>query len=189
MYAEQIPPDLTNLDQYFLDIRENGSDHELSYEEGKTLAIAYEHGRMAIHVLRQDAADHFSSEMIITSLHHYPFTSNEDVMLHAVDDWIRALLEAPHTTYTRAELESLASNGNQARDQLIITHTHMVVSLAKRDIMSALPLNDRIQDGNEGLVHAMDKYDWRRGVKVDTYVQWWMRQSITRNKHNTETAV
>jgi len=69
----------------------------------------------------------------------------------------------------------------KARDDLVRAHLGLVVSVAlKYRGKSSLDLSDLIQEGNIGLMHAVEKYDYRRGVKVATYAVWWIRQAITR---------
>src|SRR5207253_1247170 len=61
------------------------------------------------------------------------------------------------------------------------------VSVAKRYQPSGLPLLDLIQEGNLGLIHAVGKFDWRRGFKFSTYATWWIRQAISRGIANDST--
>src|SRR6202045_2671044 len=69
----------------------------------------------------------------------------------------------------------------RAREEMVQAHLRLVVSIAKKyRRYSSLPLLDLIQEGNLGLMHAVEKYDHRRGVKVSTYASWWIRQSIAR---------
>jgi RNA polymerase primary sigma factor len=81
--------------------------------------------------------------------------------------------------YTR--LEALVQDGLQARDHIIKANTRLVVSIAKRYMGHAIPFLDLIQEGNLGLMKAVEKFDVHRGFRFSTYATWWIRQSITRS--------
>jgi RNA polymerase primary sigma factor len=80
----------------------------------------------------------------------------------------------------RHALETLAGEGQIAREHLGRANTRLVVSIAKRYIGQGLPFPDLIQEGNVGLMRAVDKYDHNRGNRFSTYATWWIRQAITR---------
>ena len=79
-----------------------------------------------------------------------------------------------------AELNSWSRDGQAAREHLGRANTRLVVSNAKRYMGQGLPFPDLIQEGNVGLMRAVDKYDYKRGNRFSTYATWWIRQAITR---------
>jgi len=80
----------------------------------------------------------------------------------------------------KAELERLVTDGKLAREHLIKANTRLVVSIAKRYIGRGVPFLDLIQEGNLGLMKAVEKYEYQRGFRFSTYATWWIRQTITR---------
>ena len=80
----------------------------------------------------------------------------------------------------RAELQALVTTGDAARERFIAANLRLVVSIAKRYSSAGLPLGDLIQEGNLGLMRAVDKFDPGKGFKFSTYATWWIRQAITR---------
>ena len=80
----------------------------------------------------------------------------------------------------KRDLTEIAREGQQARAHLLEANLRLVVSLAKRYTGRGMPLLDLIQEGNLGLIRAMEKFDYAKGFKFSTYATWWIRQAITR---------
>ena len=80
----------------------------------------------------------------------------------------------------KSDLAMLAADGQSARQHLLEANLRLVVSLAKRYTGRGMPLLDLIQEGNLGLIRAMEKFDYAKGFKFSTYATWWIRQAITR---------
>lgn len=73
----------------------------------------------------------------------------------------------------------------RARDQLALSNLRLVVSIARKYRNSGLPLEDLIQNGNIGLLRAVDKFEWRRGFRFSTYATWWIKQAVGRSVADT----
>ena len=80
----------------------------------------------------------------------------------------------------RAEREATIRDSQAAREHLARANTRLVVSIAKRYIGQGLPFPDLIQEGNIGLMRAVDKYDYKYSNRFSTYATWWIRQAVTR---------
>ncbi|NPV55661.1 MAG: sigma-70 family RNA polymerase sigma factor [Anaerolineae bacterium] len=82
--------------------------------------------------------------------------------------------------HQRPSLEESISDGLLAREHLIKANTRLVVSIAKRYVGRGVPFLDLIQEGNLGLMKAVEKFEYKRGFRFSTYATWWIRQTITR---------
>ena len=85
----------------------------------------------------------------------------------------------------RRQLRAQVVDGEQATTEFCQANLRLVVSIAKRYQASGLPLLDLVQEGNLGLLHAVEKFDYKKGFKFSTYATWWIRQAITRGIANT----
>jgi len=83
-------------------------------------------------------------------------------------------------TLERQRLEALVQDGIMAREHIIKANTRLVVSIAKRYMGRGVPFLDLIQEGNLGLMKAVEKFDVHRGFRFSTYATWWIRQTVTR---------
>lgn len=112
-------------------------------------------------------------------------TADEEVMLaQRIEKGVQAtarLLRHPELDEEATEeLKDVIYHGELARNRLIEANTRLVVSVAKKYIGQGVPLLDLVQEGNIGLMKAVEKFDYHRGFKFSTYATWWIRQGITR---------
>ncbi len=92
---------------------------------------------------------------------------------------LRAIIE-PYEPNLRTHIEGIKESGKGAKQHLTKANLRLVVSIAKKYIGRGLTLLDLIQEGNIGLIRAVEKFDYRKGYKFSTYATWWIRQAITR---------
>ena len=90
------------------------------------------------------------------------------------------LAEADPDDPARPQLEQTAARGERARRTMIEANLRLVVAIARRYPTTGLPLADLVQEGNLGLLRAVQLFDWRKGCKFSTYATWWIKQAIAR---------
>ena len=114
--------------------------------------------------------------------HELLTAAEEGELALAILDGQRAeeLLAGDQTEVEREALGRQAQAGRQARQRFIQSNLRLVVSVAKRYQSSGIPLIDLVQEGNLGLMRAVEKFDHRKGFKFSTYATWWIRQAVTR---------
>jgi RNA polymerase sigma factor (sigma-70 family) len=130
--------------------------------------------------------------LYLSDIGHYPLLNKGDEVRLAktIETGLRARRELAAAGRSpvparRRELRRQVRDGEEAQRAFVMSNLRLVVSIAKKYQASGLPLLDLIQEGNLGLMHAVEKFDWRKGFKFSTYATWWIRQAITRGVANT----
>ncbi len=90
------------------------------------------------------------------------------------------LLNREYIKFTDFDVEMVIRDGRAAKQHLIESNLRLVVSIAKKYNARGIPLADLIQEGNLGLIRAVEKFDWRKGFRFSTYATWWIRRAIAR---------
>ena len=125
--------------------------------------------------------------LYLTDIGQYPLLTKEDEvrLAQAIEAGTEARAEFENidtelTPAKKRELRRAMQKGEQAERTFVQSNLRLVVSIAKKYQASGLPLLDLIQEGNLGLMHAVEKFDWRKGFKFSTYATFWIRQAIGR---------
>jgi RNA polymerase sigma factor (sigma-70 family) len=129
--------------------------------------------------------------LYLTDIGQYPLLTKDDEVRLAqqIESGNAARFELDAATALtparKRDLRKASRHGETAQRTFVQSNLRLVVSIAKKYQASGLPLLDLIQEGNLGLMHAVEKFDWRKGFKFSTYATGWIRQAITRGIANT----
>jgi len=142
--------------------------------------------------LSKQGGDHASSDdvsLYLSDIGKHPLlTQAEEVRLGgliAAGRCASSLLATCTDPASRRDLERQVRAGQKAAARFVLSNLRLVVSIAKNYRPSGLSLLDLVQEGNLGLIHAVEKFDATRGFKFSTYATWWIRQAITRGIANS----
>jgi RNA polymerase primary sigma factor len=165
-------------------------DHVISSLREEDIAIREDsNDALAATALSNDELVHVSDpvRMYLQEIGRFPLlTPQQEVELAMqMEAGLRAddRLAAEGESLTQAEkvfLERASRQADRARKRLVEANLRLVVSIAKKYVGRGLSLLDLIQEGNLGLIRAVEKFDYRKGFKFSTYATWWIRQAVTR---------
>jgi RNA polymerase sigma factor (sigma-70 family) len=143
----------------------------------------------------RDAPDGDSVRTYLDGIGQYPLLTREDEMRlgQAIEAGRVAAEELAQgralSPARERELRRAVREAKRASEAFVNGNLRLVVSIAKKYQSADMPILDLIQEGNLGLIHAVEKFDWRRGFKFSTYATWWIRQGIGRGIDNTSRTV
>jgi RNA polymerase primary sigma factor len=145
---------------------------------------------------REERDDADLVRVYLDSIGGHPLLTKDDerTLAQRIDAGIQAQAELHDsagdlTPERRRELNRSVQRAAEAQEAFVLSNLRLVVSIAKKYQGSGLPLLDLVQEGNLGLIHAVEKFDWRKGFKFSTYATWWIRQSISRGIANSSRVV
>ena len=169
--------DVVNIeDPVRMYLKEIGKVPLLTAEQEVTIAKRMENGDIAqkmLDTLFKDVADDDTERV----------TTREEMEKYLNSDELRAEIEEKAAVLegkTKQDLKYVVGDGEEARKKLAEANLRLVVSIAKRYVGRGMLFLDLIQEGNLGLIKAVEKFDFRKGFKFSTYATWWIRQAITR---------
>ena len=204
--SEENPADLKAAMDELLDdpvknyLKQIGQIPLLSAEQEVELSRRIHAGAEAAHILQADRQKYGAPEYIKKNSARFSFEEDENSRSYTEDldddgnekssedaeekaaeeEAMEAVENGPLTEEKRQELLKTRRDGLNARRSLSEANLRLVVSIAKKHVGHNLAFLDLIQEGNLGLIRAVEKFDYQKGFKFSTYATWWIRQAITR---------
>ncbi len=179
--AEHIEAVVVALRRHGVDILDNENDFDLADSDASLPSSDFESFSNLENISSDDTIGLYLKEMSRVPL----LNLDEEMSIAKRIELGRSSkkeLESNHKDDTqRMELQDFVDDGIAAREHLIKANTRLVVSVAKRYMGRGVPFLDLIQEGNLGLMKAVEKFDYHRGFRFSTYATWWIRQTITRS--------
>jgi RNA polymerase sigma factor (sigma-70 family) len=142
-----------------------------------------------------DSGEQDLVRLYLDGIGKYPLLTKDDevALAQAIEAGRQAAIELAKAKKLPAartrELRRAQRAGKQAVEAFVNANLRLVVSIAKKYQSADMPLLDLIQEGNLGLIHAVEKFDWRKGFKFSTYATWWIRQAIGRGIDNSSRTI
>jgi RNA polymerase nonessential primary-like sigma factor len=135
--------------------------------------------------MRSDQENLDLFRVYLDQIGQHPLLTREDEIelsqaYEAGRDARRKLADCAADDPARPDLEAVVERGERARRKMVECNLRLVVAIARRFSATGLPMADRVQEGNLGLLRAVEKFDWHMGFKFSTYATWWIRQAIAR---------
>jgi RNA polymerase primary sigma factor len=180
---EQLEELFSTLFELGITVGETGEERAAAPVEKPEARVAKDKGADVFDLSAIDIDDSIS--LYLKEIGQVPLlTAEEEVRLakkmeRGRKSW-RRLARGEVTEENRERLEKLVEEGKAAQEHLVKANSRLVVSVAKKYIGRGVPFLDLIQEGNIGLIRAVNKFDYHRGYKFSTYATWWIRQAVTR---------
>lgn len=119
---------------------------------------------------------------MLTTSKKIPQAENSDVMGAYLNDLKRyPQLKHPEVVKLFQDYETGGQGAEKARKRLVESNLRLVISIAKKNKGHNIPLEDLIQEGNLGLIKAIERFDWKKGFRFSTYATWWIKQAISQH--------
>ncbi len=180
--AERLSVILTVLRRRGVDIVDAEGEYDVQIDETTPPEFGYESWANPVESISSDD----TVGLYLKEMARVPLLSHEEELdlamrIEAGRNAQHELLKpVRHSASERRALETCYQDGLLAREHIIKANTRLVVSIAKRYMGRNVAFLDLIQEGNLGLMKAVEKYDYKRGFRFSTYATWWIRQTITR---------
>ena len=181
-----VPDGVSTDDPVRMYLKEIGKVPLLTAEEESELAKHMEAGNYAMDLIhKKDAEEAALTFKYVSTLEKEKELregepTEADQVLDSIIDYAKKVQEGALTDEDIKALKNIASEGDEAKKRLSEANLRLVVSIAKRYVGRGMLFLDLIQEGNLGLIKAVEKFDYRKGYKFSTYATWWIRQAITR---------